>query len=143
MKRRKMTKEQEEKFHAAGNMDVVKKGLGIVKEALGKPYDIAQSSPAINNAANKGRDELSRALFHQSNAFVQYGNDGGADLQTEEQKLDKAVEQTKRDRKASRIVDREEHFEGLGRPSPEMQRPEIHRSKETERTQDNDYGNEM
>jgi hypothetical protein len=53
-------------------MEAIKGGLVAVVEGIGKAYDLAQSSPTINDMANHGRTELAAALFNGSNAYVMY-----------------------------------------------------------------------
>jgi hypothetical protein len=53
-------------------MEAIKGGLGAVVEGVGKAYDLAQSSPVVNDMANHGRTEIAAALFHDANAYVMY-----------------------------------------------------------------------
>ncbi len=78
-------------------LGAIQAGAAVEKaaEGIGKAYDLAQSSPVINDMANHGRSELVAALFGgQSNAHVMYMRGGHDQPQENEQQQDLPVKQS-------------------------------------------------
>lgn len=59
-----------------GAMEAVKEGFkeGVKAfvDGIGKAYDLAQSSPVLNDMANHGRSEVAAALFGGTSPYVMY-----------------------------------------------------------------------
>ena len=67
----------------------LKEGVTASMDGIGKAYDLAQSSPALNHMASMGSHEIAAALFtgnQGGSAFVMYGR--GA---REDASLDKGI----------------------------------------------------